>query len=162
VRRDDPATETAPGLTDEQRYVGSRHVITEYIGPERMDIDITFVDPAAWGMDVARFAAAGVGGHACGVVRLRRPRLRAATMVHLIRDTDDGFELRSRYWLADRPALEVGRLSLGLNVPATRLGVKRRLAGRRLAYEQFLHDQIEFTHLAGFLPRIYAEFGPGA
>lgn len=46
----DPETETAPGLTDEQRYIGSTHIITEYIGPSKMDITITFVDPADWGV----------------------------------------------------------------------------------------------------------------
>jgi hypothetical protein len=41
----------------------------------------------------------------------------------------------------------------------TKLGVKRRMAGERVAYEQLLHDQIEFTHLASFLGDIYREFG---
>ena len=43
--------------------------------------------------------------------------------------------------------------------PAARLGLKRRMAGASLAYEQLLHDQIEFTHLASFLPAIHAELG---
>jgi hypothetical protein len=37
--------------------------------------------------------------------------------------------------------------------------MRRRLAGARVGYEQLLHDQIEFTHLATFLPELYAEFG---
>jgi 2,4-diacetylphloroglucinol hydrolase len=52
---------------------------------------------------------------------------------------------------------------LGASVPVdgigSRLGLKRRLAGARVAYEQLLHDQIEFTHLATFLADICAEFG---
>jgi hypothetical protein len=39
------------------------------------------------------------------------------------------------------------------------LGVKRRMAGARVAYEQLLHDQIEFTHLSTFLADLHAEFG---
>ncbi|SOD72590.1 hypothetical protein SAMN05892883_1968 [Jatrophihabitans sp. GAS493] len=159
VRRDDPATEHRPGLTDEQRYIGSTHIITEYIGPDRMDIEIHFIDPADWGFDTGRFAGAGVQAHACGDVYLRRPRLRAGTMVHLARDTDDGFELRSRYWLADRSTISVLGREIVLDRPGKALGIKRRMAGARVGYEQLLHDQIEFTHLAGFLPRIYAEFG---
>jgi hypothetical protein len=42
------------------------------------------------------------------------------------------------------------------------LGIKRRLAGARVAYEQVLHDQIEFTHLATFLPHLYEEFSSDA
>jgi len=31
--------------------------------------------------------------------------------------------------------------------------------GLQAAYEQVMHDQIEFTHLASILPELYAEFG---
>lgn len=81
-------------------------------------------------------------------------------MVHLIRDTDDSFELRSRYFLADHLLLGRGKPELDVDklVPAS---VKARLAGEHLAYEQLLHDQIEFPHLAGVLSDLYAEFGPG-
>jgi 2,4-diacetylphloroglucinol hydrolase len=82
-------------------------------------------------MDMVRSAAAGVGGHACGTVYLRRPSLRAATMVHLMRDTDDRFELRSRYWLGDRPTLRGAGLNLNLNRPGTALGIKRPPRRRR-------------------------------
>jgi hypothetical protein len=33
-------------------------------------------------------------------------------------------------------------------------------SGDRQAYEQLVHDQTEFNHLATFLPDIYREFGP--
>ncbi|SDJ39441.1 hypothetical protein SAMN05444157_3159 [Frankineae bacterium MT45] len=160
VRRDDPQTEHRAGLSDEERYIGSTHFVTEYIGPDRMDIEIRFIDPADWGFETDRFAAAGVQAHACADVYLQRPRLRAATMVHLIRETDDGVELRSRYWLGDRNTISILGREVGVDRPGTALGIKRRMAGARVGYEQLLHDQIEFTHLAGFLPRIYAEFGP--
>lgn len=39
------------------------------------------------------------------------------------------------------------------------LGLKRLQAGEKVAYEQFLHDQIEFTNLASILPGLYEEFG---
>jgi 2,4-diacetylphloroglucinol hydrolase len=48
---------------------------------------------------------------------------------------------------------------IDLDRPTAALGIKRRIAGARLGYEQMLHDQIEFTHLAGFLADIYREFG---
>jgi hypothetical protein len=31
-----------------------------------------------------------------------------------------------------------------------------------MAYEQLLHDQIEFTHLSTFLPRPFEAFGTSA
>lgn len=39
------------------------------------------------------------------------------------------------------------------------LGIKRLGAGDKVAYEQFLHDQTEFTNLASILPGLYREFG---
>jgi len=151
---------TAPGLTDEQRYIGNSHVIDEYIGADLQKITIDFVPPGELGIDEGALAGAGIHGSACGYVSLRTPGLRCATMVHLIRDTDDGFELRSRYFLADHLVLGRGNRTLDIDklVPAS---AKTRFAGERLAYEQLLHDQIEFTHLASFLPDLYAEFGPG-
>lgn len=155
IWRTDPETETAPNLTDEQRYVGSTHHINEYIGQDPLDIEITFIDPARWGFDTDGFAAAGIGALACGSVLMKGSHMRLATMVHLARITDDGFELRSRYWIADRaeprhdPVAGIAQLT---TVPG--------FSGERQAYEQLVHDQTEFNHLATFLPDIYQEFGP--
>ena len=32
-------------------------------------------------------------------------------------------------------------------------------SGMQMAYEQVMHDQIEFTHLASILPELFNEFG---
>lgn len=151
---------SAAGLKDADRYIGNTHHIDEYIGSELQRIAIQFVDPADLGMDSGAMAAADMHASACGDVYLRAPWLRSATMIHLVRDTDDGFELRSRYWLADRVRLGK-KHPIDIDWAVAKVGLKERIAGERLAYEQLLHDQIEFTHLAGFLPDIYSEFGPG-
>jgi hypothetical protein len=148
-----------PGLSDEERYVGTTHHVDEYIGPELMKIAIEFMDPSQLGLDTRRFEEAGIVGHACARVSLRTEPIEAVTMVHLARRTDDGFEQRSRYWIGHDPKLRL----LGARIPVDRLGtalgIKRRMAGARVAYEQLLHDQIEFTHLSTFLAAIYGELG---
>lgn len=154
-----PERLTAPGLTHAQRYIGTTQRVCEYIGPKKVDILIDFVDPAELGMDTSRFARAGIVAHACAHVRSHRPRARIVTMLHLARATADGFELRSRYWIGDDVRLEAFGASVPLGWLLDRTPVRRRLAGASIAYEQLLHDQIEFTHLSTFLPRIYAEFG---
>jgi hypothetical protein len=50
-------------------------------------------------------------------------------------------------------------LSLPLDGLLSSLGLKRRLLGLSVAYDQLLHDQIEWTHLSSFLAEIYREFG---
>ena len=155
----DPEIVTRPGLSHEQRYIGQTHHVDEYIGPERVKIAISFVDPAEMGFDTSRFAEAGIVGHACARVVLRRPPLAAVTMVHLARQTEDGFELRSRYWIGHDIALRILGTEVPLDSVATLSGMKRSLTGARVAYEQYLHDQIEFTHLSTFLADLYSEFG---
>jgi hypothetical protein len=152
---------TAPGLTHEQRYIGNTHHVTEYIGARRVRISIRFVDPAELGFDTSRFAAADVVGHACAEVSLLRPELPLTTMVHLVRRTEQGIELRSRYWTGHRMRLNLLGPSLSLPVDGllSGLGLKRRLLGLPAAYDQLLHDQIEWTHLSSFLAGIYREFG---
>ena len=152
---------TQPGLTHEQRYVGNTHHVDEYIGPDLVRIAIRFVDPADLGFDTSRFAAAGIVGHACARVALRRPNLEAVTMVHLARRTDDGIEQRSRYWIGHDVTLTAAGRTLSLDALASTLGVKSRMAGLRVAYEQLLHDQIEFTHLSTILAGLYGEFSRG-
>lgn len=153
---------TQPGLSHVQRYVGTTHQVDEYIGPELMKIAIHFLDPAEFGLDTSRFEEAGIVGHACARVSLRNQPLEAVTMVHLARRTAEGFEQRSRYWIGHNVRLRIPGGSLPVDILGTTLGLKRRMAGERMAYEQLLHDQIEFTHLATFLPDIYAEFGDQA
>ena len=46
-----------------------------------------------------------------------------------------------------------------LDRPLATLKLKDHLFGEAIDYEQILHDQIEYTHLASFLPDIYNEFG---
>lgn len=150
---------TRSGLTHEQRYIGSTHRVDEYIGPDLVKIAIAFVDPAELGFDTGRFADAGIVGHACARVSLRRPQLEFATMVHLARRTNDGIEQRSRYWIGHDVTLRAFGRSVPVDGAAANLGIKRRLAGERVAYEQLLHDQIEFTHLSAFLADIHAECG---
>jgi hypothetical protein len=151
---------TAPGLTHEQRYIGNTHRVTECIGSRLVTISIRFVDPAELGLDTSRFGEADIVGHACAEVGLLRPDLSMTTMVHLARRTERGIELRSRYWTGQQMRLNLGRsLSLPLDGLLSSLGLKRRLIGLPVAYDQLLHDQIEWTHLSSFLSDIYREFG---
>jgi hypothetical protein len=155
----DRAVLGASGLTHEQRYIGNTHRVTERIGSRLVRISIRFVDPAELGFDTARFAEAGIVAHACAEVSLLLPEIPVTTMVHLARRTESGFELRSRYWNGHRMGLNLGSLSLPLDGILSTFGVKHRFVGESLAYDQLLHDQIEMTHLASFLPDLYREFG---
>ncbi len=155
-----PELLTKPGLSHQERYIGTTHLVTEYIGPQRVEITISFVDPSYYGFDVSCFAEANIVSHACGEVWLQKPSIRIGTMIHLVRRVDDDIEVRSRYWLADSVKMKVPLIGyeLSLDGLAQTFGLKSRLAGLSVGYEQLLHDQIEFTNLASFLPEIYRRF----
>lgn len=161
VRSLSPELLTKAGLTHTQRYIGTTHHVEEYIGPDFLRVAIRFVDPAELGFDTSRFERAGIVGHACARVSVRGTGVESVTMVHLARQTEAGIEQRSRYWIGHDPRLSTPFGSIGLDGVARALGSKRRLAGARVAYEQLLHDQIEFTHLSTFLPALYDELGRG-
>ena len=159
VKPQTPEVLSRPGLTHVQRYINTTHHVDEYIGPDFLRVAIRFVDPGELGMDTSRFAEAGIVGHACARVGLLGTGVESVTMIHLARETADGVEQRSRYWIGHDPRLAT---PLG-RVPLERIAsnkMRRKLAGARVGYEQLLHDQIEFTHLATFLPALYAELGP--
>lgn len=150
---------TKPGLSHEERLIGHIHHVDEYIGPDLVRIGIRFVDPAELGFDTSRFPQARIVGHACARVHMRDRPLSAVTMIHLARETDGGLEVRSRYWIGHEVALRFFGAEIPVDSIATVLGIKRAMIGERVAYEQYLHDQIEFTHLSTFLPDLYREFG---
>jgi hypothetical protein len=154
----DRAVLTRPGLTHEERYIGSTHHVDEYIGPHLVHVAIRFLPPSELGFDTKRFAEAGIVGHACARVSLRDKPLEVVTMVHLARKTPEGIEQRSRYWIGCDVKVRIFGRGIPVDKIGAALGMKRRMAGGRVAYEQLLHDQIEFTHLASFLPELWSEF----
>jgi hypothetical protein len=153
---------TRPGLTHAQRYVGTTHHVEEFIGAARLKVAIRFLDPAELGLDTSRFEHAGIVGHACARVGVRGTGVESVTMVHLARRTEHGIEQRSRYWIGHDPRMHTPFGKVPVDRIATGLGLKRRMAGERIAYEQLLHDQIEFTHLGTFLPDLFREHGAAA
>lgn len=142
------------------RWLGSTHTVSESIGPTHMVIRIEFKEPSYFGLGTwEELREAGYEAAVCGVLWDRALPLKVGDMIHLWRRSGDGLELRSRYYMAHEVSLRVLGVQVSLDGVGGLLGIKRRMAGERLAYEHFLHDQTEFTNLASFLPDIYREFG---
>ncbi|MEV4897676.1 hypothetical protein AB0K48_50925 [Nonomuraea sp. NPDC055795] len=134
---------TQPGLTDAERYIGNTHDIVEYVGPTRAELVIEFHDAGDLGIDSSRIKEPEYS-QACGIINDK------SWMIHLPRATEDGFELRSRYYFDKSIAT------------ASSPGDTAHNAALSFAYEMVIHDQTEFTHLSTFLADIYHEFGPNS
>jgi len=83
----------------------------------------------------------------CGSVGLQKIPLNVGRMVHLIRETEEGCEMRSRFWIG-KP--EIGGLAAN--------GVVNKVIGSGFCRELFVHCATEMNHLASFLPDLYDDY----
>ena len=149
-----------PGLSDREKYLHNPNYVTEYVGGDVLAISIAFSEASDF-LDASRFEAAGIGTAICGVVSLQNSPLVFGLIIHLIRETQDGCEMRSRFWL--------GKIELK-GVPAA--GVLSKVAGSRFVAKRavpieqgrnmVVHCAAEMNHLASFLPDLYADYHPGS
>lgn len=152
-------------LTDRQRYVGNVSYVDEYLGPDKSQLSVRFLDPTAVGFDEPGPDEAVIvarGG-------LSTAPISTAWLVHQVRPTEDGCEMRSRFFVNDVQVLPLpphsvaSRGGRALTTPVGRLAERAiRLKGPFTA-DQFgpvmvMHCAQEMNHLAGFLPRLHEEF----
>lgn len=148
------------GYTDREKYLGNPNYVTEYVGNDCVDITIAFA-PASDYLDVSRFEAARIGTALCGVVSPQNAPVSAAILIHAIRETEDGCEMRSRFWLGRIEVTGLPGAGLLNKITRSQFVAKRAFpieAGR----DMVVHCGMEMNHLASFLPALYAEYHPSA
>ncbi|MFP6663473.1 MAG: hypothetical protein VCC00_04655 [Deltaproteobacteria bacterium] len=143
-------------LSDREKY-RTTHRVTEYIGDRREEITITFDDPATVFSDPTCFAASGTTAMVCGRVGLQRAPVTIGHVIHQIRTTEGGSEMRSRFWLG-KPQLDLFGPGHLLNRILGSQALARRLIGPDLGREMLVHCGMEMNHLARFLPDLYADY----
>jgi hypothetical protein len=138
-----------------QRNWGVVHHVTENCDCGMENITITFLSPQEYGFDMTRFKEpyvatfAGGFGWAVEVNKKDESITAPALMCHIFRNTPEGLEHRTRFWMGYRMSCGKPELTLppGVFVPLEAIqGLAR-------------HNVKEFTRFRDFLPRIYAEFG---
>ena len=148
-----------PTLSHREKYIGNTHFITEYLNDRKNNIAIEFVPPEALGFEKKVLDEAQITATACGYVYLQKPKVLICKMVHLFKETAKGGVLISRYYLGDHMALVVGHQKIRLPKFLKKKFLTSNGSGIQMAYEQVMHDQIEFTHLASILPELFHQFG---
>jgi len=140
--------------TYSERLHLSTHLVNEDLGTGAQDILIDFIHPTEFGFDANQLdpnketiICARVGDPAMGSW--------GSEMVHFVRTTDDGVEMRSRFWIGNKiykinKAEEV-KLDPLLNKPF----VKNRLIPSDVGVNMFHHCSQEFHNLAQILPEVY-------
>ena len=119
-----------PDLSWRECYVGNTVWVDEYVGPIPTRLAITFQEPSSIGLDHISLKHAGYGTVIYAIVADSDHGNELGRLVHAVRHTDEGCEMRSRFiFPAETP---------------------EAIAGPMLD-----HCWTEMTHLASFLPRLY-------
>jgi hypothetical protein len=130
-------------------YVGRTSLVREYLGSSYAKVAIQFVDPTALGLRVPDSDIA-----VCARLGSADLPVDVGWLIHHVRPTAEGAEMRSRFWMGGRHVAV--RNGLGIADRAVRSVAARRLPDPR---DLLVHCAQEMNHLAGFLPELHARFG---
>jgi hypothetical protein len=139
-----------------EAYIGRTSLIEEYIGEKLEKAAIQFFSPTELGFLAADIADKKKVVYVCARLGYAHFPLDFGYLVHQIRQTDNGAEMRSRFWLGG----EHIQLRMKGFIPnfLSKIIRKLRQIPRQQAIDLMTHCTEEMNHLAAFLPKIYAEF----
>ncbi|MCH7789874.1 MAG: hypothetical protein IH940_10595 [Acidobacteria bacterium] len=144
-----------PDKSDREKYLHNPNFVTEYVGAEALDLVISLTEPSEF-LDVDRFEEARVGTAICGTVGYRDKGVNFALLIHQIRETGDGSEMRSRFWMGNFEIRRLRKDGLVNKIVGTKFVAKHAIP-LELGRDMFVHCAMEMNHLAGFLPELYAD-----
>ena len=133
--------------------IGSSHLVHEYVGDDLSKLRIQFINPSElFGYDPNnkdRFVI-------CARVGMLEVDINIAKMCHIVVNTQDGAEMRSRFWLghvAKRSGDETVPSMLGFigNTAISRIFA----VNKKTANDLQQHAKEEMTFLAELLPNLY-------
>lgn len=150
-----------PSASCREQYIGNTSEIIEFIGSNLEHLNVWFQPPGKY-FDVSEFEAAGIETAVCARGGQRLQNVWTAHLIHLIRKTSFGVEMRSRFWLGDVDASPKGMAGQILTPIMNLPWVRRRNVPDALGRDLMLHCAEEMHHLAGILPELYSRFGPRA
>ena len=142
--------------SDFKIYLGNTSYVDEYVGPEIHRLAIQFRSPREFGLDEDSFKDAGISTAICARVGFSDRQIDTGYLIHLIRETTTGCEMRSRFWLGEahlRSLPEGNPIDQLLATPFLR----KRMMPKGLARNLLIHCAEEMNHLASFLPALFEQ-----
>lgn len=129
--------------------MGRTSIIEEYIGSAFTKGAIQFLDPSTVGLEQGRLGDAVA---VCARVGSSELPVDIGWLIHHVRPTADGNEMRSRFWMVGHYVAVRGGNRLANRV--VRPPAARELQDPR---DLLVHCAQEMNHLAGFLPHLYRQ-----
>ncbi|SHO67668.1 hypothetical protein SAMN02745172_04349 [Pseudoxanthobacter soli DSM 19599] len=136
------------------QYIGASHLVQEYLAGDDgplFDLRIDFHHPAET-FDPERYDASGAVAVCARIGEQDKP-VHIGRMVHFVRDTDFGCEMRSRFWLG----LIADRQSGELLPEDIAVGLRRTHLNTEFARRLHQHATEEMGYLADLLPILYRQ-----
>lgn len=144
------------GKIGEVKYIDRNSHIQEYIGPTKESASIQFKSPTLVGLPEFDPNSSSSGTDTVYIVArigLMPIPVDFGWLVHQVRETGNGSEMRSRFWLGGRHI--AGRNSF-MNMMAPLIRRVRKVPESQII-DTTTHCGEEMAHLATFLAEIYAE-----
>ena len=141
-----------------EQYIGNTSEIIEYIGSKLEHLNVNFQKPERY-FDVSRFTDAKIATAVCARGGQRLEKIWSAHLIHLMRKTERGVEMRSRFWLGDVDASPKGIVGKLLNPLLNTVMVRKRMIPDGVGRDLMLHCAEEMHHLAIILPELYRRYG---
>jgi hypothetical protein len=146
------------GRRGRDRYVGRTSFVDEYLGSTLARAAIRFVPPSELGLDERALADPTHQTAICARVGSSDRPVDLGWLVHQVRRTEDGAEMRSRFWLGGRHTAARSTNPVARRVlPPIANRIVRPSA--QSAADLLVHCAQEMSHLAARLPQLYEAFG---
>ncbi|MFN8354270.1 MAG: hypothetical protein U0Y10_07490 [Spirosomataceae bacterium] len=146
------------GRQDVEGYIGRTSLIEEYIGSSLEKAAIRFVPPAELGLDNSRNGGLTNEVFICARLGYSQWPIDFGWLVHQVRATANGAEMRSRFWMGGAH-IQIRSNSLVAKGLSKVLQKVVRLPEQQ-AKDLLAHCSEEMNHLTSILPSLYKSYHP--
>ncbi len=145
------------GEGDMGQYIGRTSMIEEYIVPNKLEkANIRFISPTELGFQATDIADTNQNVFICARLGYTHYPIDFGYLVHHIRPTEGGAEMRSRFFMGGK-YIQLRMQGWLPNVLSKLLQRVVRLPKKQGHY-MLVHCAEEMNHLSAFLPKIYTDY----
>jgi hypothetical protein len=141
------------GTRNRERYVGYTSIVDEYVGSDFMRFAISFVSPRSVGLTHPSLDDPTQATAICAKGTIKGVPVTTGNLIHMIQKTPTGSRMRSRFWVGGSNIVPRGLIGIPVAAMA-RMGFRSTETDAR---NLLVHCAQEMTHLAKFLPALYAQ-----
>lgn len=155
-----------PSRPGAKPFYNTVHHPVEDIGLGRDHIRIEFVNPVEFGLVAELFPGDRSATIICGTAGDDRRHVNHTKMCHFARETPEGIELRSRFWIGEqieyvgrRRVLTMGGTHTFVTAILNSRAVRKVAVPKRAPEALARHCAQEYANLAALLPELWRDYG---